>query len=51
MTILKDVKQYFDRNNIDIVWGFVCVGISISVFIDYAWIISIIACFFLKDDE
>lgn len=51
MTILKNVKLYFDKNNIDIVWGFICIGLFMSAFIDYAWLISIIACFFIKDDE
>ncbi len=51
MTSIKSIQQYLNRNNIDIAFVFVILGMLMSSFINYAWIVSIVACLFMKDEK
>jgi hypothetical protein len=44
-------QQNLKRTNIDIMFLIVISGILMSSFIDYAWIFSMLACLFIKDEE
>ncbi|MBE6049834.1 MAG: hypothetical protein E7214_04010 [Clostridium sp.] len=48
---IKSIQKYLNRNNIDIAMVFVVLGVVMSSYISYAWIITIVACFFIKDEE
>ncbi|EET84722.1 hypothetical protein CcarbDRAFT_4830 [Clostridium carboxidivorans P7] len=41
---------WIGKKDIDIAFVIVLIGIVISPIVHYSWIISIIACLFLKDD-
>jgi hypothetical protein len=47
----KNIKQYVERKNIDIAFTFVILGLLLSAFIKYSWIICILACIFIKEEE
>ena len=51
MIDIKNVQKCLKRTNIDIAFLIVISGILMSPFIKYAWIASIVACFFIKDEE
>ncbi|GAA0227751.1 hypothetical protein J2Z43_001996 [Clostridioides mangenotii] len=51
MTYIKRMQLYLNRKNIDIAFVFVMLGIIMSSFFANAWIISLLACLFIKDDE
>ncbi|WP_162531328.1 hypothetical protein [Metaclostridioides mangenotii] len=51
MTYIKMIQQYFTRKNIDIAFVFVMLGITMSSFITNAWIVSLLACLFIKNEE
>lgn len=51
MTSIKSIQQYLNRNNIDIAFVFAILGMLMSSFINYAWMISILACLFVKNGE
>lgn len=41
-TILKNQK---------VIWIVICAGLFLSAFVDYAWVISLLCCMFIKDDK
>ncbi len=51
MASIKSIQQYLNKNNIDIAFVFVILGILMSSFINYAWIVSMMACLFIKDEK
>lgn len=51
MRYVKNISHYIHKNNIDIAAVVACLGIFLSTYIENAWIISILACFFIKDEE
>lgn len=50
MNLLKKINTYINKNNIDIAFAIVIIGLVLSSVINYLWIISIIACLFIKED-
>lgn len=51
MSKFKEIQEYLNANNIDIAFLIALLGMFISPFISYAWVIAIIACFFIKEDN
>jgi hypothetical protein len=51
LTYIKRMQLYLNRKNIDIAFVFVMLGIIMSSFFTNAWIISLLACLFIKDEE
>lgn len=51
MIAIKTIQQYLNKNNTDIAFLIVLLGILASPFIEYSWVVSLIACFFIKEDE
>lgn len=42
---------WMNKNNIDVAFVIALIGILLSLILQYSWVISIIACLFLKEDE
>ncbi|MFD3157934.1 hypothetical protein ACFIJ5_13850 [Haloimpatiens sp. FM7330] len=51
MSLIVQINNYINENNIDIAFVIVIIGLVLTPFLDYSWIISIIASLFLKEDE
>lgn len=51
MNLITKINSYINKNNIDIAFVIVIVGLVLSTVIDYLWIISIIASLFIKEDN
>ena len=51
MNLITQINTYINKNNIDIAFVIVVIGLVLSTVFDYSWIISIIACLFMKKDE
>lgn len=51
MNLIKQMNTYVNKNNIDIAFVIVVIGLVLSTVFYYSWIISIIACLFMKKDE
>ena len=51
MTVIRNIQHYLKKSNIDIAFLIVILGIFMSPFIEYSWIVSIVACFFIKEDD
>ena len=49
--LITQMKTYINKNNIDIAFVIVIIGLVFSTVFNYSWIISIIACLFIKKDE
>lgn len=43
-------KDNIISKNQKAVWGIIYIGLFFSAFIDYAWIISLIAALFIRED-
>lgn len=50
MNLLKNINTYINKNNVDIAFVIFIIGLVLSPVINYSWIISIIACLFIKED-
>ena len=51
MNLITQINTYINKNNIDIAFVIVIIGLVLSTVFNYSWIISIIACLFMKKDE
>ena len=51
MITIKNIQQYLNKTNTDIAFLIVILGILMSPFIKYAWVVSMLACFFIKEEE
>ncbi|MGM9934205.1 hypothetical protein [uncultured Clostridium sp.] len=51
MDFYKNKVEPIILKNQKTIWIVICVGLFLSAFINYAWIISLLCCFFIKDDE
>jgi len=51
MNLITQMKTYINKNNIDIAFVIVIIGLVFSTVFNYSWIISIIACLFIKKDK
>lgn len=50
MITIKMIKDYLNKTDTDIAFIIVLMGLFLSAFIPYAWMVSILACFFIKED-
>lgn len=46
-----DLITWINKKDIDIAFVIVLIGLALVPILHYSWIISIIACYFLKEDE
>ena len=51
MISVNNIKQYVNINSIDMAFIIVILGILLSTVVKYACFISILACFFIKDEK
>lgn len=51
MIAIKKIKEYLNKTHTDIAFVIVLMGLFLSAFISYAWVVSILACFFIKEDQ
>ena len=51
MNLTTQLKTYIKIKNISIPYVIVIIGLVVAPTISYSWIISMIACLFLKEDE
>ena len=51
MNLTTQLKTYINKNNISIPFIIYMIGMALIPIITYSWIISLIACLFIKEDE
>lgn len=51
MNLITQINTYINKNNIDIAFAIVLIGLVLVPVVPYSWIISIIACLFVREDE
>ena len=51
MSLIARFKTYINNKKINIPFIIVIIGLALAPFINYSWIVSMIACLFLKEDE
>jgi hypothetical protein len=51
MVSVSNIKQYVKIDSIDMAFVIVILGILLGTFVKYACFISILACFFIKDEK
>jgi hypothetical protein len=51
MNLITKTNTYINKNNIDIAFVIVIIGLVLSTIFEYSWVISIIACLCIKKDE
>ena len=51
MRLIVKFKTYINNKKISIPFLIAIIGLALVTFIHYSWIVSMIACLFLKEDE
>ena len=51
MSLIVKFKTYINNKKISIPFIIVIIGLALAPFIHYSWIVSMIACLFIKEDE
>lgn len=47
----RDKLEQIISKNQKVIWIVICSGLFLSAFVDYAWVISLLCCMFIKDDK